>query len=160
MIFIVFLSFILIWLHASSLRFIIRLNKDHTIIKDAEKLEETAREEDRTEFSLKSGPGIFSLAVIIALNFLEVGYFLACVYLFNNLIVLICSSVLAGYTIYSLVRFLPNIKRYQSKPSEYLKERTTGLDNILNYVMTSFEIIFCIYILILAIIQYRLFEML
>ncbi len=160
MIFIVFLSFILIWLHASSLRFIIRLNKDHTIIKDAEKLEETTREEDRTEFSLKSGPGIFSLVVIIALNFLEVGYFLACVYLFNNLIVLICSSVLAGYTIYSLVRFLPNIKRYQSKPSEYLKERTTGLDNILNYVMTSFEIIFCIYILILAIIQYRLFEML
>jgi uncharacterized membrane-anchored protein len=160
MIFIAFLSVILIWLHTSSLRFIIRLNKDHTIIEDAQKLEESTREEDKKEFSLKSGPAVFSLLVIIALNLLELGYFLACVYLFNNLVVLISSSILAGYTVYSLIRFIPNMKRYQSKPSEYLKERTTGLDNILNYVMTSLEIVFCIYILVLAIIEFRLFEML
>jgi uncharacterized membrane-anchored protein len=157
MIFIAFLSVILIWLHTSSLRFIIRLNKDHTIIEDAQKLEESTRGEDKKEFSLKSGPAVFSLLVIIALNLLELGYFLACVYLFNNLVVLISSSILAGYTVYSLIRFIPNMKRYQSKPSEYLKERTAGLDNILNYVMTSLEIVFCIYILVLAIIEFRLF---
>ena len=160
MIFIAFLSVMLIWLHASSLRFIIRLNRDHTIIENAKKLEESNSEEEKRALSMKSGPAIFSLLIVIALNLLELGYFLACVYLFNNLIVLICSSVLAGYTVYSLIRFIPNMKRYQSKPSEYLKERTTGLDNILNYIMTSLEIVFCIYILVLAVIEFRLLEML
>ena len=160
MIFVAFLSVILIWLHVSSLRFIIRLNRDHTIIENARKLEESETEKDMQDFSMKSGPAIFSLLVVIALNLLELGYFLACVYLFNNVIVLASSSILAGYTVYTLIRFIPNIKRYQSKPSEYLKERTTGLDNILNYVMTSLEILFCIYIFVLAIIEFRLFEML
>ena len=160
MIFIAFLSVILIWLHVSSLRFIVRLSRDSSIIENARKLEESTTEEERKESSLKSGPAIFSLLVVIALNLLELGYFLACVYLFNNLIVLISSSILAGYTVYSLIRFIPNIKRYQSKPSEYLKERTTGLDNILNYIMTSLEIVFCIYVLVLAVIEFRLFEML
>jgi hypothetical protein len=160
MIFIAFLSVILIWLHASSLRFIIRLNRDNTIIENAKKLEESTSEEAKKALSIKSGPAIFSLLIVVALNLLELGYFLACVYLFNNLVVLLGSSVLAGYTVYSLIRFIPNMKRYQSKPSEYLKERTTGLDNILNYVMTSLEIVFCIYILVLAVIEFQLFEML
>jgi len=73
------------------------------------------------------------------------------------LIVIIGSSILAGYTFYSLVKFLPNMKRFYSKPSEYLKERMSGVENILSFIMTSLEILFCIYILFIAIMNYGLF---
>lgn len=158
MIFIAILSVILIFAHVSSLRFIIKANKDNTIIEQAKKLE-TESQSKKNDFSLRSGPGLISLLIIILLNLVEMGYFIACVYIFNNLIVLTGSSILAGYTIFSLIKFIPNIKKYHDKPSEYLKERTKGLENILNYVMTSLEIIFCIYILILTIFEFRLLEM-
>ncbi|MBM3707207.1 MAG: hypothetical protein FJW69_02525 [Actinobacteria bacterium] len=156
MIFITILSVILIWLHISSLRFIIKSNADHTIIQEAEKLEEKVPEEER-QFSLRSGPGIISLAIVIFLNVIEIGYFIACVYIFNSLIVVIGSAVLAGYTLYSLIKFLPNMKKFYSKPSEYLKEKTSGAENILNFIMTSLEIVFCIYILFKAVMSYGLF---
>ena len=156
MIFIVILSIILIWLHVSSLRFIIKSNAEHTVIQEAEKLEENVPEEER-EFSLRSGPGLISLTIVIFLNLIEIGYFIICVYLFNSLIVIIGSSILAGYTFYSLVKFLHNMKRFYSKPSEYLKERMSGVENILSFIMTSLEILFCIYILFIAIMNYGLF---
>jgi len=158
MIFIVILSIILIWLHVSSLRFIIKSNTDHTIIQEAEKLEEKVPEEDR-QFSLMSGPGIVSLVIVILLNLVEIGYFIACVYLFNSLVVVIGSAILAGYTLYSLIKFLPNMNKFYSKPSEYLKEKTSGVENVLSFVMTSLEIIFCIYILFKAIMNYNFFRL-
>ncbi len=159
MILIVILSIILIWLHVSSLRFIIKSNTDQTIIEEARRFEEEVPKSEG-EFSLKSGPGIVSLAIIILLNLIELGYFLVCVYLFNNFIVVLGSSVLAGYTIYSVIRFIPSMKKFYNKPTEYLKERTTGIENVLSFIMTSLEIMFCIYVLVLAIIEFKLFELL
>jgi uncharacterized membrane-anchored protein len=156
MIFILMFSTILIWLHISSLRFIIRTNQGNGTIEEVEKLEESIPDEEK-DISLKSGPGILSLFVIILLNLIEVGYFIACVYIFNGLIVIISSSILAGYTIYTLFKFLPNIKRFFNKPSEYLKEKTEGAENIVSIVMTSFEILFCVYIFIRAIMDLGLF---
>jgi len=156
MIFISIFSLILIWLHISSLRFIIRTNQGNTTIEEIEKLEQSIPDEEK-DISLKSGPGVLSLFVIIFLNLIEVGYFVACVYIFNGLIVIISSSVLAGYTFYSLFKFLPNIKRFYSKPSEYLKEKTEGAENVVSFIMTAFEIIFCGYIFILAIMNLGLF---
>jgi len=156
MIFISIFSLILIWLHISSLRFIIRTNQGNTAIEEIEKLEQSIPDEEK-DISLKSGPGVLSLFVIIFLNLIEVGYFVACVYIFNGLIVIISSSVLAGYTFYSLFKFLPNIKRFYSKPSEYLKEKTEGAENIVSFIMTAFEILFCGYIFILAIMNLGLF---
>jgi uncharacterized membrane-anchored protein len=149
-------STILIWLHISSLRFIIRTNQGNGTIEEVEKLEESIPDEEK-DISLKSGPGILSLFVIILLNLIEVGYFIACVYIFNGLIVIISSSILAGYTFYTLFKFLPNIKRFFNKPSEYLKEKTEGAENIVSIVMTSFEILFCVYIFIRAIMDLGLF---
>lgn len=149
-------STILIWLHISSLRFIIRTNQGNTTIEEVEMLEQSIPNEEK-DISLRSGPGILSLFVIILLNLIEVGYFVACVYIFNNLIVIISSSILAGYTFYSLFKFLPNVKRFYNKPSEYLKEKTEGAENIVSLIMTSFEILFCVYIFIRAILDLGLF---
>ena len=157
MILVAILSIILIWLHISSLRFIIKTNSNHSIIEETEKLESVLLEEERN-ISLTSGPGLASLVIIILLNLIEIGYFTASVYFFGGLIITVGSSILIGYTLYSLVKFIPNIKKYYSKPSEYLKEKTTGFENILSFIMTSFEIIFCLFVLVKVIIQYRLFE--
>lgn len=156
MIFILMFSIILIWLHISSLRFIIRTNQGNGTIEEIEKIEDSVPDEEK-DISLKSGPGILSLLVIILLNLIEIGYFVACVYIFNGLIIIISSSVLAGYTFYSLFKFLPNVKRFYSKPSAYLKEKTEGAENIVSIVMTAFEILFCVYILIRAIMDLGLF---
>jgi hypothetical protein len=156
MVLIVILSLILIWLHISSLRYIIRSATDHTVIENTEKLEEIIPESER-EFSLRSFPGIVSLVLIIFLNLIEIGYFAACVYFFNNLIVIIGSAILAGYIVYSLFKFLPNIKKFYKKPSEYLKEKTSGLENVLNFTMAALEIIFCLYIVGRIIFEYRIF---
>lgn len=153
---IIILSLILIWLHVSSLRFLIKSNSGSTIIEDTERLEESIPEEERN-LSLRSGPGILSLIIIIILNLIEIGYFVACVYFFNNVIVIIGASILAGYTIYSLLKFLPGIKKFYKKPSEYLKERSSGPENIINFIATAMEIIFCTYIIILVLISYKIF---
>jgi hypothetical protein len=149
-------SLILIWLHISSLRFLIKSNSSGTIIEDTEKLEASIPEDER-ELSLKSGPGILSLVIIIILNLIEIGYFIACVYFFNNTAVIIGASILAGYTFYSLLKFLPGIKKFYNKPSEYLKERATGPENIINLIATAMEIIFCTYIIIRVMFEYKIF---
>ena len=153
---IMILSLILIWLHVSSLRFLIKSNSGNTIIEDTKRLEENIPENER-ELSLISGPGILSLAIIIILNLIEIGYFVACVYFFNNIVVIISASILAGYTFYSLLKFLPGIKKFYKKPSEYLKERSSGPENIINVIATAMEIIFCIYIVIRVLIEYKIF---
>ncbi|MCL4416982.1 MAG: hypothetical protein M1308_08335 [Actinobacteria bacterium] len=150
-----FLSLILIWLHVSSLRFLIKSSSGNTIIEDTERLEESIPEDER-DFSLKSGPGILSLIIIIILNLIEIGYFIACVYLFNNIAVIIGASILTGYTFYSLLKFLPGIKKFYKKPSEYLKERSSGPENIINFIATAMEIIFCIYIIIRILFDYKI----
>lgn len=152
---IMFLSLILIWLHVSSLRFLIKSSSGNTIIEDTERLEESIPEDER-DFSLKSGPGILSLIIIIILNLIEIGYFIACVYLFNNIAVIIGASILTGYTFYSLLKFLPGIKKFYKKPSEYLKERSSGPENIINFIATAMEIIFCIYIIIRILFDYKI----
>lgn len=152
MILLLILSIILIWLHVSSLRFIIRANTNKTILENAMKLEEYLPESKR-EFSFKSFSGIFSLVIIAVLNLIEIGYFIGCVYFFDDYIIIIGSSVLVGYTIYSLLKFFPNIKRFYKKPMDYLKEKTSGFENFLSIVMTSLEIIFCMYILMKVVIS-------
>ncbi len=153
---IMILSLILIWLHASSLRFLIKSNISNTIIEDAERLEKSIPEDERN-LSLRSGPGILSLIIIIILNLIEIGYFIACVYFFNNIGVIIGASILTGYTFYSLLKFLPGIKRFYKKPSEYLKERSSGPENIINLIATAMEIFFCIYVIIRVLINYKIF---
>ena len=153
---IMILSLILIWLHVSSLRFLIKSSSSNTIIDDTKRLEDSITEDER-ELSSMSGPGILSLAIIIILNLIEIGYFIACVYFFNNIAVIVGASILTGYTCYSLLKFLPGIKKFYKKPSEYLKERSSGPENIINFIATAMEIIFCAYIIIRVLIDYKIF---
>ena len=111
MIFVAILSIVLIWLHISSLRVIIKSKTGDAAIKEAEEMEAAIGEETK-DLSPVSGPGLISLIIIIVLNLIEIGYFVACVYLFGGLIITIGSSILIGYTIYSLIKFLPNIKKF------------------------------------------------
>mgnify|MGYP001034431146 CR=1 FL=1 len=157
MIFIIIFSIALIWLHVSSLRFIIKAGNDQSIMKKSLELEEYMNE-SKSDFSFKSFSTILSLGVIAFLSLIEIGYFIYCVYFFNDLIVVIGSSILAGYTIYSFIKFLPNIKKFFKKPLEYLKEKTQGFESVLNLMMTSLEILFCAYILVKVIIKYKFFS--
>ena len=157
MIFIIILSVVLIWMHVSSLRFIIRAGGDQPIIKKNLELEKYMNE-SKDDFSFKSFSVILSLGLIAFLSLIEIGYFVYCVYFFNDIVVVIGSSVLAGYTLYSFLRFLPNIKKFFGNPIEYLKEKTEGFENVLNLIMTSLEILFCMYILVKVIIKYKIFS--
>jgi hypothetical protein len=150
MILLTFLSIILIWLHVSSLRFMIRARGKGVLAEDAAKLEESMPDLG-TGGQPAGGPVMMSLGVIIVLNLAEIGYFVYCVYLFNDNIVVLGSSILVGYSIYSMARFLPKIKRFMKQPVKLLMERTEGYENVLNIIMASVEIIFCLYIL------YRIF---
>lgn len=154
MIILLILSLILLWIHVSSLRFILRVSNNQSALGDAKKLEELIPESEK-EFSLESFSTLFSLGIIFFLNLIEIGYFIFCVYFFNDFIITIGSSILAGYTIYSFAKFLPNIKKFFRKPFEYLKEKTKGFDNILNFAMTSLEILFCGYVLVRIMFKYR-----
>jgi hypothetical protein len=78
MVFILIFSIILIWMHISSLRFVIGANRGNTAIKEVEILEQSIPDEEK-DISLRSGPGILSLILITLLNLIEVGYFVACV---------------------------------------------------------------------------------
>ncbi|MCJ7472433.1 MAG: hypothetical protein MUP02_06480 [Actinobacteria bacterium] len=97
---------------------------------------------------IKSFSVTFSIAIIIFLNLIEISYFVYCVYYFNDPVVTIGSSVLVGYTFYTFIKFLPGIKKFIKKPFNYLMERSEAYESIINYIMVSFEIIFCFYILV------------
>ena len=150
MVLLTFLSIILIWLHVSSLRFMIRARGSRVAVEDAAKLEESMPDPEEGSQPVM-GPVIMSLGVIILLNLVEIGYFVYCVYLFNDYIVIIGSAVLVGYSLYSMIRFLPQIKSFVKKPVKLLRERTEGYENMLNIFMASAEVLFCVYIL------YRIF---
>ena len=153
MILIAILSVILIWVHISSLRFLIKSNTGNNVIEETRKIEEMIPEEQR-KVSLTSGPGLASLVIIILLNLIEIGYFIACVYFLGGLIITAGSSILIGYSLYSISKFVPNIKKFYSKPSEYLKEKMKGFESVLSIIMAAFEIVFCTYIIIRIMINY------
>jgi hypothetical protein len=153
MILIAILSLILIWVHVSSLRFIVRSNSNQSLMEETQRLEDSIPEEEKNAV-FTSGAGLFSLIVIAVLNLIEIGYFIACVYFFGGMIITIISSIIIGYSIYSLIKFIPNMKKYYSRPSEYLREKTTGVENILSFIMPVTEILFCIYIIVIISLKY------
>lgn len=89
---------------------------------------------------------VLSLVVIVLFNLVEIGYFLYSNYFFNDFLITLGSAILIGYTLYSMIQFLPKVKKFVSKPLLYLKERSRGFEAVLNLIMVSLEIGFCIYI--------------
>lgn len=146
MILLTFLSITLIWLHVSSLRFMIRARDSRVVLEDASKIEDKVPAL-KEEVPAGIAPVVMSVGVIVLLNLVEIGYFVFCVYLFNDYIVITGSSILVGYSLYSMVKFLPRVKKFIKKPIKLLMERTEGYENILNIFMASVEVLFCSYIL-------------
>jgi len=141
MILLTILSIVLIGLHVSSLRFMIRTKGKDAVIEN----EKMPVSDGRTAAGIF--PVIISLGVIVFLSFIEIGYFVYCVYLFNDYFVITGSAVLVGYSIYSLLIFIPKLKKLIKNPLNFLMERTEGYESTLNIIMVSLEVLFCTYIL-------------
>ena len=153
MVLLTILSIILIWLHVSSLRFMINTSRNIEIIDETPKLEEDVLGSDEGA-RVRSFSVTFSIAIIIFLNLIEISYFVYCVYYFSDIMITAGSSILVGYTLYTLIKFLPGIRRFVKKPFNYLMERSEGYESIINYIMVSFEIVFCFYILVKIVVLY------
>ena len=116
------------------------------MVQDASKIEEMMPD-SREEALSGITPVMMSLGLIILLNLIEIGYFVVCVYLFNDFVIVTGSAILVGYSLYSMVIFLPKIKRFIKKPIKLLMERTEGYENVINMSMAAVEVLFCCYIL-------------
>ena len=149
------LSITLIFLYISSLRFMIKTNGGHTIQKKIQELKNHVPEAEK-DISPKSYSLVLALVIIVILNLIEIGYFVYSNYFFNDFITTLGSAILVGYTLYSMIKFLPRIKKFVSKPLRYLRELNHGFDNTLNFIMVALEIVFCAYIMIKIFIEYIL----
>lgn len=147
MIILLFISIVLIWLHTYNLRFIIKTYTGSSRIKYLKKVKKTAV----SEKNIPSGSLLLiliPLIIVITLNLVEIGYFVYSNYIFNDLIVTIGSAILVGYTLNSMIKFLPKVRYLTSKPFIYLIGGTQGYEIVLNYIMTPLEIGFCSYIMV------------
>ena len=149
------LSITLIFLYVSSLRFMIKTSSGHIVQKKilGPGNHVPLPEKDKSSRSISLVP---ALALIVVLNLIEVGYFIYSNYLFNDFIITLGSAILIGYTLYSMIKILPGIKKFVSKPLKYFKEINHGFDNALNFIMVALEIVFCAYIMIKIFIEYIL----
>ncbi len=139
-------SFMLITLHVISLRAIIKTNNEEVILENVKKMEGISSSENKSEgvpFNL-----LLPVLLILALSFIEIGYFVLAVYLLKDYALIIGSSVLVGYNLYSLFKFFPKLKILLKNPVEYFKEKSDTFDNVLNFIMAVIEIIFCVYVII------------
>ncbi|MDD5622091.1 MAG: hypothetical protein PHQ09_02870 [Actinomycetota bacterium] len=133
----------------------IKTNGRYTIQKKIQELESHMPELEK-EISSRSFPLVLALAIIVVLNLTEIGYFIYSNYFFNDFVITLGSAILIGYTLYSMIKFLPGIKKFVSKPLKYFKEINHGFDNTLNFIMVALEIVFCAYIMIKIFIEYIL----
>ena len=156
MILLLIISIVLIWMHISSLRFIIVASNNKSVIEDAKKVEDLIPKQEKN-FSLKSTPVLMSIGLMLLFNLVEIGYFIFCVYIFNDFIITLGSSILVGYAIYSIIKFFPKVKKFFSKPVDYLTTNTEGLEKLLNIVMASMEILICTYIFFKIFMKYEIF---
>jgi len=113
-------------------------------------------QEAEKNISSRSFSLVSALVLIVVLNLIEIGYFIYSNYLFNDFIITLGSAILIGYTFYSMIKFLPGIKKFVSKPLKYFKEMNHSFDNALNFIMVTLEIVFCAYITIKIFIEYIL----
>lgn len=148
-------SLILITLHVFSLRAIIKTNNEETLIGNVKKVEGISSSDEKTEgvsFNL-----LFPVLIIVILSLIEIAYFAFAVYVIKDYVLILGASVLTGYNLYALVRFFPKLRLFFKSPVEYFKEKTDTFDNILNFVMAVFEILFCIYVIVKIFMKYNFY---
>ena len=145
-------SFILFLFHIFSLRTIFKLgNKEVTASRS--KMVEEIKNDMPEETAGIPAAFMLPLIVIILLTLAELGYYFLAVYLLNDGIIIAGAAILAGFNIYSFIKFLPRIRLIIRKPLEYLKEKTDPFENITNIVIAVLEILFCLYVIIKIILR-------
>jgi len=155
MFFLLALSTFLLVLYISSLRSMIRISSNYAVRKEMQKLEDYMAVGSK-DINPEGKSVVLSLTIVTVLNITEIGYFIYSNYFFNDMAVTLGSAILIGYTLYSMVKFLPKAKKIIKKPLEYLKEMSQGFESVLNFIMVPLEIVFCIYIMFKIFIKYIL----
>jgi hypothetical protein len=155
MFFLLALSTFLLVLYISSLRSMIRISSNYAVRKEMQKLEDYMAVGSK-DINPERKSVVLSLTIVTVLNITEIGYFIYSNYFFNDMAVTLGSAILIGYTLYSMVKFLPKAKKVIKKPLEYLKEMSQGFESVLNFIMVPLEIVFCIYIMFKIFIKYIL----
>ncbi len=140
-------SFILFVFHIFSLRTIFKLGNKELAAANSKMTEEIKSEIPEEGTGI---PVVFLLPilVIILLTLVELGYYFFAVYLLNDRLIIAGAAVLAGFNIYSFIKFLPRIRLIIRRPLEYLKEKTDPFENITNIIIAVLEILFCLYVII------------
>ncbi|MDD3519843.1 MAG: hypothetical protein PHU65_01235 [Actinomycetota bacterium] len=148
-------SFILFLFHIFSLRAIFKSGNKEITSNNTKMMEEIKNEVNEEK---KGIPVAFTLPIIIIiiLSLIELGYYFFAVYVLNDNIIIAGASILAGFNIYSLIKFFPRIKKFIHKPFDYLKEKTEPFENIINAIMAILEILFCLYVIIKIILRTNL----
>jgi hypothetical protein len=150
-------SFILFLFHILSLRMILKSSSEEIKTETPKIMEEIKNEIPGTGEG-KGIPIAFTLPIVIIvfLSLIELGYYFFAVYLLKDDYIIIGASILAGFNLYSLIKFFPKIKQFIRKPLEFLKEKTEPFENITNVIMAILEIIFCLYVIIKIILKFNL----
>lgn len=148
-------SFILFLFHIFSLRSIFKSGNKEIAADNPKMMEEIKNEVGEEGRKI---PSVFALPIIIIiiLSLIELGYYFFAVYILNDNLIVAGASVLAGFNIYSLIKFFPKIKMFINKPLDYLKEKSEPFENITNVVMAVLEILFCLYVIIKIILKFNL----
>ncbi|MCL4386494.1 MAG: hypothetical protein M1475_04420 [Actinobacteria bacterium] len=155
MTFLLIFSFILVTLHILSIRTILNTNHSEITAENFRKVENIFPEDEKSgRFSVNL---MFPVLIIVALSLIEISYFIFSVFILKDYILIISASILAGYNIYTLFKFFPNLQLFFKSPVEYFKQKTNTFDNILNIIMTVFEILFCGYVIVKIFIRYNFF---
>lgn len=145
-------SFILFVFHIFSLRTIFKLGNREITATNSKIPEETQGELPVGGAGVPVG-FLLPILIIIFLTLAELAYYFFAVYLLNDRLIIAGASVLAGFNIYSFIRFLPRIRLIVRKPLEYLKEKADPFENITNIIIAFLEILFCLYVIIKIILK-------
>jgi hypothetical protein len=153
MVFLFIFSIILIMFHISSLRLVIRLGKAaNTGSREVKEIDMVIPQENDVP-----NVSIIPAVVIVMLSLLEISYFVVSAYIFNDIIITTGAAILTGYSIYSLIKFLPDFKSLAKKPAKYFKEKDYRVDNFINFFMVVTEIAFCLYVITRILSEFSLF---
>ena len=125
------------------------MNSEMADVEEMDKMLALGKEESK---------GLLIPAVIIVIiSLLEIAYFVTSAYIFNDMIITSAAAVLTGYSIYSLIKFLPDLRSLHNKPTKYFNEKNYKLDNFINFSMVIIEIVFCGYVIFKILSSYGLF---
>jgi hypothetical protein len=146
-------SFILIFFHISNLRLITKFEIKESTLENTKGIDDIKDiiGDNSQKISISF---LLPTIVILVLSLIEIGYFVFSVFLLKDTIILVGASILTGFSLYELIKFFPKVKLFLKNPIEALKEKTDYFDRTTSFIMTIFEILFCLYVIVKIFLKY------